>query len=415
MMNRARLSAPFRALLAVFALGLFVGPAQADPQVEAMVAEVSQVRVTATVQTLQDFGTRYTYTQGNTDAGNWLYDYFESLGLEVERHEFTYGSYTEENIIARIPGLTHPDEIIVISGHFDSTSQQPYVLAPGADDDASAIAGVLEAALIFKDYAFERTIEFMCFNAEEQGRRGSAAIASDYIAAGKNIVAVVNSDMIGYWPSGWGRDLDVAYEPLSEWLADEIIAISNTYVGIPIAKHPTGVCTDDHYAFTQLGISAVTNMDCWEAHNIGGETTPHYHRTTDTISTLNLPCMTQAIQVNVAAVAELARPTTLVAVDEAPLPASPLRLRGNQPNPFNPKTEISFSTDTPGEWATLQIFTARGHLVREMKKGAYAAGTQRFTWDGRDGQGEILPSGVYLYHVLNADGATGAKKAVILK
>jgi hypothetical protein len=289
--------------------------AQTDPLIEGMVQAVSKERVTGYVQTLQDFQTRYTFTQGNTDAGNWLYDFFDGIGLEVERHEFIYASSTEENIIARIPGRMRPDEIIAISGHFDSTSDNPYNLAPGADDDASGIAAVLEAALVFKDYQFQRTIEFWCFNAEEQGRQGSQAIAGDYYAAGKNIVAVVNSDMIGYWPSGWSRDLDVAYEPVSEWLADSIVSICQRYVGIPIQKHPSGSCRDDHVSFTNLGYSAITNMDCWEAHNIGGETTPHYHRTTDTIETLNLDCMTQCVQVSVASVAEMAVPLSLTADD----------------------------------------------------------------------------------------------------
>ena len=279
-----------------------------DPAVAEMVESVSKERLTAHVQTLQDFQTRHTYTDENTAAGDWLFDTFASYGLEVERHSFTFGQHTEDNIIARLPGLTRPDEIVVVSGHFDSTSNMPLVLAPGADDDASAIAGVLEAAWIFREHRFERTIEFMCFNAEEQGRRGSAAIADDYLAAGKDIVAVVNSDMIGYWPTGWDRDLDVAYEPVSSWLADHVISVTERYVGIPVSKKLSKNCKDDHYAFTTRGIAAISNMDCWEAHNNGGETTPHYHKTTDTIDTLNLDCMTQVVQVNVASVAELARP-----------------------------------------------------------------------------------------------------------
>ena len=263
--------------------------AQVDPLIEAMVAEVSQARLTGDVQALQDFQTRHTYTQGNTDAGDWLYAEFAAMGLDVERHGFTIGAHQEDNIIARIVGETLPEEIVIISGHFDSTSEQQSTNAPGADDNASAIAGVLEAARIMKDFRFERTIEFACFNGEEQGRRGSHALATDYLAAGKTIHAVINSDMIGYWPTGWLRDLDVAYEPLSEWVADIVVAVCDTYVGIRIGKKPTGVCRDDHYAFTLLGIPAITNMDCWEAHNggIGGETTPHYHRTTDTLATLS--------------------------------------------------------------------------------------------------------------------------------
>jgi len=288
-----------------------LGAAQDGPSmalVNDMLREVSQARLTESVRALQDFETRYTFSPGNTDAGDWLYDAFRSLGLEVERHAFTWGTQSEENVVARIRGVSRPGELVLVSGHFDSTSETPGVLAPGADDDASAIAGVLEAARILKDYHFQRTVEFVCYNAEEQGRRGSIAIARDYQAAGRDIVAVVNSDMIGYWPSGWERDLDVAYEPVSEWLADHVLSVVHRYVGIPAAKHLSGMCRDDHVSFTARGIPAVSTMDCWDAHNGGSETTPHYHRTTDTLDTLNLECMTQVVQVNLAAVAELAGP-----------------------------------------------------------------------------------------------------------
>jgi leucyl aminopeptidase len=301
-------------ILLLFMAG--VAAAQTDPFVDKMVQAVSKQRVTDYVQTLQDFQTRHTYTQGNTDAGVWLYDFFTNLGIEVEYHQFTFGSHTEYNIIARIQGKMAPDEIVAISGHFDSTSNNPYVLAPGADDDASGIAAVLETALIFKDYQFERTVEFMCFNGEEQGRQGSKAIASDYKAAGKDLVAVLNNDMIGYWPTAWQRDLDVAYEPISRWLAEHVISACDRYVGIPAEKQMSGVCRDDHVSFTDIGYSAITNMDCWQAHNGGPETTPHYHKTTDTIDTLNLDCMTEAVQVNVAALAELAGPLSLSTNDD---------------------------------------------------------------------------------------------------
>ncbi len=391
--------------------------AETDPLIEEMVTAVSSERIAGYVQTLQDFQTRHTYTQGNTDAGDWLFDFFEGLGLEVRRHEFTYGSHTEENIIARIPGTTLPDEIVAVSGHFDSTSESPYTLAPGADDDASGIAGVLEAAFIFRNYQFARTVEFMCFNAEEQGRRGSIAIANDYLSEGRNLVAVVNSDMIGYWPTAWGRNLDVAYEPVSEWLADLVVDACGDYVRIPVAKQLSGVCRDDHYSFTQVGISAVTNMDCWEAHNGGGESTPHYHRTTDTIETLNLDCLAQAVQVNVASVAELATPTAASGVDpeEASPPLATVQLLGNWPNPFNMSTEIAFSARSGGEWISLQIFNSQGRLVREIAGGAFDVGPLSFHWDGLDAQGMELPSGIYLYQLVYPGGVSEIEKAVIIK
>lgn len=296
------------------ALPIMGAPAQTDPFVEQMVQAVSKGRVTSDVQTLQDFGTRFTYTDNNRQAQRWLYRYFrDDLKMEVEYLEFYVGGVRRKNVIARIPGLRRPDEIVAISGHFDSTSEDPYNNAPGADDDASAIAGVLEAARILRHYQFDRTIEFMAFNGEEQGRKGSIAIASAYQTAGKNLVAVINSDMIGYWPTDWQRDLDIAYDPISEWLADHLVSAGTRYVGIPITKKRSGNCRDDHVSFSDRGFSATTSMDCWEAHNGGNEKTPHYHRSSDTIDTLNLDCMTQVVQVNLAALAELAGPLALFA------------------------------------------------------------------------------------------------------
>jgi len=409
-----------RRFMLTFVVFLLVTPAanaQNDPLIEDMVAAVSQARVTGYVQTLQDFQTRYAYAQGNTDAGDWLFSYFAGLGLEVERHAFSFSGQNEENIIARIPGTTYPDEIVAISAHFDSYSPQAYSLAPGADDNASGIAAVLEAALVFSSYEFERTIEFMCFNAEEQGRKGSHAVAVDYLAAGKNLVAVVNNDMIGYWPTAWGRDLDVAYEPVSEWLADQVIQVCRDYVGIPISKHPSGVCRDDHYAFTLLGIPAVTNMDCWQAHNgsIGGETTPHYHRTSDTIGTLNLACMTEVIQVNVASVADLAVPVgAAVGVGDAvPAPAKVV-LHPNVPNPFNPRTRIRFDMPIPAA-ARLTIYDVSGRLVRKLiDDPKYPAGRHEIVWDGRSESGGEVRSGVYFYK-LHAGDERRTRKMVLVR
>jgi len=389
--------------------------AETDLVVEDLVADVSQARVTSYVQTLQDFGTRYTFAQGNIDARDWLFDFFLGLGLEVELHEFTYANQTFANVIARIPGTVAPDEIVAISGHFDSVSQQSATNAPGADDDASAIAAVLESALLMSGQSFDRTIEFMCYNVEEQGRRGSQAIAVDYIAQGKNLVGVINADMIGYWPTGWDRDLDVAYEPVSEWLADHVVSAANRYVGIPISKHLSGVCRDDHVSFTDRGLSAVTNMDCWEAHNgnQNGETTPHYHRTTDTIDTLNLPCMTQAIQVSVAALAELAGPNATTNAPDVAISAQDSGLH-NRPNPFASMTEIRFEVVDSSEPFALRIYDARGRHVRSLVDAVMNEGEGLVRWDGRDSTGGRLPDGVYFCRLESRNGVVEDSQRVIL-
>ena len=118
----------------------------------------------------------------------------------LSRMSFTFSynftPYTTQNIIATFPGTVHPEEVVILSAHFDSTSTNPFWLAPGAEDNASGTVALLEAARILRYYRFDRTLKLIWFNAEEQGLYGSAAYVADHPTA--NIIGVVNLDMFGY-------------------------------------------------------------------------------------------------------------------------------------------------------------------------------------------------------------------------
>ena len=288
---------------------------QVEPDwlVQRMVERVQAVALTKSLQALQGFGTRFTDSPGNVQATAWLAARLSALGLTVEQRSFLVGGAKRFNVVARLVGRTTPGEIVVLAAHLDSTSEIPYQQAPGADDNASGLAGLLEAARILRDHAFERTIELHCFNAAEQGRVGSHALAEEYRAAGKDLVAVLNADMIGYWPDDGNRDLDVLYEGEAEWLADHVVDVARRFGGIPAHKKPTGACESDHLSFHAFGYPAVTCTEAWEALNGAGETLPHHHHSSDLLDTLNLERMTQVVKVNLAAVAELARPRALLA------------------------------------------------------------------------------------------------------
>jgi hypothetical protein len=291
-----------------------------DPLVEHIASQVSRDNVTSVIQTLENFGTRYSYTNQCDQAADWIHAEFESYGLEVSFEEFEYGGKTMRNVIARREGVAAPGRVLIVGAHYDSTSQTPTTYAPGADDNASGVAAVLEAARILSDFDLGKTIEFICFGGEEQGRRGSIHNATQAAAVGKNIQAVLNLDMIGYWPPTSDMELDIGKNVSSGWLADVAESAALTYAAIPVHNWPnTGVCYDDHVSYWPFGISAIVLMDCYEAHqNPGGsgESTPHYHRTTDTIETLDLDQTTEAVRTTVATMAVLsqasARPMTLL-------------------------------------------------------------------------------------------------------
>lgn len=165
-------------------LVLATGGAGAGPMVQSLIDELSASDYQGYVESLEDFGTRYYNTAGNEAARGWLSDTFESFGLDVRQDPYTHGGATRYNVEATLPGLTDPDRILIIGAHFDSISNQSSVLAPGADDNATGVAALLEAASVLSRYGFASTIRFVAFNSEEQGLVGSQAYATSAKARG---------------------------------------------------------------------------------------------------------------------------------------------------------------------------------------------------------------------------------------
>jgi acetylornithine deacetylase/succinyl-diaminopimelate desuccinylase-like protein len=103
---------------------------------------------------------------------------------------FTYNSTTYYNVVGMLPGAVHPDQYFVVGAHYDSVNN------PGADDDASGVAGVLEAARVLSQYQFEYSLVFIAFDREEQGLFGSSAWAAEHST--DDILGMVSLDMIAY-------------------------------------------------------------------------------------------------------------------------------------------------------------------------------------------------------------------------
>jgi hypothetical protein len=123
-------------------------------------------------------------------ARNNIKALFESYGLPTYYDTFTYGGGTQENVVAEQTGTLFPNSIYIIGGHYDSVSN------PGADDNASGVAGVIEAARILSQYPTDYTIRYIAFDAEEEGLIGSDYYATGH--AGDDIRGMISMDMIAY-------------------------------------------------------------------------------------------------------------------------------------------------------------------------------------------------------------------------
>ncbi len=280
-----------------------------DPLVQSMVNDLTQAQYVASWQILDDFETRYYNTTGNNNATQWLLDQFHAMGLSAEFHYYTYNGGQRRNVIATLPGQVDPTKVIYICGHLDATSDTPSVCAPGADDNGSGTAAVLEAARVMKDYLFQYTIKFACFNGEEQGLIGSAAYCATIAGLGEDVIAAFNCDMIAYRGTDTAPpDLVVYTNTASLPLSTTMSSVIATYLPgqiTPVVINDGSMTGSDHSSFWAQGWKSVCSIEdeAW-----GDDFCPWYHTCNDRIERYPQDYCTAVTRANIAAVATTALP-----------------------------------------------------------------------------------------------------------
>jgi Zn-dependent M28 family amino/carboxypeptidase len=332
------------------------------------------------------------------------------VGLGAVHHTTDGGSNWEDqspgvqsgdvNVVGTIPGTTNPEEIYIICGHYDSISQMPETYAPGADDNGTGTVGVIEAARVLKEYSFESTLRFVCFSREEQGLVGSGAYAREAWARGDSIVGALNFDMIGYVDES-PEDLDVLYNGISEWLADEYVAAAALYVpGLDIVTRYQSYVPSDNSSFWDYNYPAFCGIEDSPLNN------PYYHRTTDRVSTVDFDFYTDVVKAAVATLAGLARiDTSTSSVAWVPEPAL-LRV---SPNPGRGEIAIEMSGRVP-EPEEFRVYSVEGKLVNTLEPIVDGA-RMRATWDGTDVTGKAVGPGIYFVRI--AGRSTGTKVVLL--
>jgi hypothetical protein len=211
--------------------GIAIGqqPPQKNPYVETIIAAISAKNIQADIEKLVSFGTRHTLsdtlseTRGIGAARKWIKSEFEryaqrSSGRMTVAYQESIVAPSQRvptpskvvNVLATLsPSQAGPSagRIIVVSGHYDSRASSPMDVkndAPGADDDASGVALVLELSRVMSQYEFETTIVFAAFAGEEQGLFGATAYAEMAKQQSLGIEAVFNNDMVSSVEAGDG-------------------------------------------------------------------------------------------------------------------------------------------------------------------------------------------------------------------
>jgi len=230
-----------------------------DPKMYDIIEAVSADRLEADIRTLAGFGTRHTMSDTTSDtrgigaARRWIKSEFEKISeacggcLEVrEQRTLVEGDpdsriYEDTwvvNVYAVLKGETHPNNYIIMSGDIDSRASdiRNYTIdAPGANDNASGMAGAIEAARVLSNYEFENSIIFAGLSGEEQGLYGGRHMAEMAKEEGWNIIGVLNNDMIGNIEGVDGvidnREFRIFSEPYSAQATERELQMKRFYGG----------------------------------------------------------------------------------------------------------------------------------------------------------------------------------------
>ncbi len=238
--------------------------------------------------------TRYYSTEGNEKAAQWIYEQLEKYGYEAE-----YWIYDEPdgvNVMTTKTGTQFPDEYFIVCAHYDD--MPPGLLAPGADDNASGVCAVLEAARILKDYEIPYTIKFIAFDEEEIGLIGSRHYAEWAGNNGDEIKGVINLDMIA-WDSDDDFEYSIATNTVSTPLKNDYVNVQEIYFPY-MSSNVISTSASDHSPFWSEGYQAILSIEDWNDFN------DFYHTVNDDFSILNIPYFVDMSRLAIASLSSLA-------------------------------------------------------------------------------------------------------------
>jgi len=242
--------------------------------VKELTEEINLTRLYHYQKDLYDFGSKHMTQPGNQKASAYIYETLKSFGYEPELQWFNpSGDIETANVIARLEGTEHPEVVYILSSHFDSVQR-----SPGADDNTSGTAVLLEAARVLANNPQPATIIFASLTAEESGLLGAREFVRVAEEEGLWAQGVVNNDMMG-----WTRHHRL----------DNTIRFSNH--GIKNVQHSGAILFTDlitydsrYYRFTDAHVFFDAYGDVLGgigSYPILGN--PNYHQTTDRLETIN--------------------------------------------------------------------------------------------------------------------------------
>jgi Peptidase family M28 len=358
----------FAAICAALSFLARIGPADekaVNPQIAKIASDVSEDRIKAIIEKLVTFGTRNTLSDatdpahGVGAARQWILEQLQSYSpkLQVRFDKYRVKKQGQRifkdvdlyNVIAVLPGKTMPETQVWITGHYDSlnlgTPRTPptntsnagasgpaandnplsatqnmtvadfeknaALPAPGACDDGSGTAAVMELARVMSQYEFDKTLVFVAFAGEEQGLVGSTLQAAKEHKENAAIEAVLNNDIIGTDTSGNGRFGNTSVSVYSDETMDSPSQQLSRYAREIAERYMPSMRVDTIFMGDRLGRGGDHTPFQWEGYAAVRFSTPNeiyanQHHATDLLENMSVPYTAKVARVNGVVAASLA-------------------------------------------------------------------------------------------------------------
>ena len=386
-----KFSRQFAAICAALCVFARLGPADekaVNPLIAKIAGEVSEERIKAIIEKLVSFGTRNTLSDaadpvhGVGAARQWILEQLQSYNpkLQVRFDKYRVKKQGQRifkdvdlyNVVAVLPGKTMPETQVWITGHYDSLNlgaprtppantdtaagsgpgagagdnplsatqnmtpadfeKNAALPAPGACDDGSGTAAVMELARVMSQYEFDKTLVFVAFAGEEQGLIGSSLAAAKAHKENVAIEAVLNNDIIGTDISGNGRFGNTSVSVYSDETMDSPSQQLSRYAREIGERYMPSMKVNTIFMGDRLGRGGDHTPFQWEGYAAVRFSTPNeiyanQHHATDLLENMSVPYTAKVARVNGVVAASLAlapkAPVVMRAPSQTPPPGTP--------------------------------------------------------------------------------------------
>ena len=271
-----------------------------SPAIQAIVNKIDRASFDSSLAKLASFPTRHSTSAAFKDAASWARTQLKDMGYTTRLQTVTVNGGTSRNIIAeKRGGSSGARKVVMVTAHLDSINLAggPSANAPGADDNGSGSAGLLEIARALKDHNGSQDLRLILFGGEEQGLFGSKHyVAGISTAEKKRILALVNMDMIGVANSP-AHTVLIEGAPVSETVITGLSNAAATYTQLKVETSLTPFASD-HVPFINAQVPAVLTIEGADSTN------DNVHSEKDTLDKIDSEIAMEILRMNVAFVAE---------------------------------------------------------------------------------------------------------------